>query len=73
MNKVTHKIMVRETGEDKYYFLYSIKMEFDSFTRVVNVLEKHGVSYKESRDLSYTICASVNFRSLELGNENDPH
>jgi hypothetical protein len=67
MNKVTHKIMVRETGEDKYYFLYSIKMEFDNFVRVVNVLEKHGITYKESRDLSYTICATINFRSLEIG------
>jgi len=67
MNKVTHKIMVRETGEDKYYFLYSIKMEFDNFVRVVPVLEYHDLTYKESRDLSYTICATINFRSLEIG------
>ena len=66
MNKVTHKIMVRETGEDKYYFLYSIKMEFDNFVRVVPVLEYHDLTYLGARDLSFTIQASITSKSLEF-------
>ena len=66
MNKVTHKIMVRETGEDKYYFLYSIKMEFDNFVRVVPVLEYHDLTKLKARDLSFTIQDSVASKSWEF-------
>jgi len=66
VNKVTHKIMVRETGEDKYYFLYSIKMEFESFTRVVPVLEYHDLTKLKARDLSFTIQDSVASKSWEF-------
>jgi hypothetical protein len=66
MNKITHKITIRKTGEDSYYFCYSIVMEFATHTKVKPVLEYHALTYSRARDLSFTIQASVTSKNCEL-------
>lgn len=66
MKSIKHKIMIRELGDDKHYFLYSIKIEFAAYVKVINVLEYHDLTFLRAKELSFKIQGSVEPKYLEL-------